>query len=702
MTLRSLLILAILVSFLLLLMHSSDIIATFQHVIKSTPVNGFTISLIIAAIVLQITGHILRSKKATILFNPIESSKVSTQLRAFGVGQLFNNLLPLRLGEFVRTAIISQKLNISYLYTFTLIVFERALDVIFIALGAIFVILIATGAISTGILTVLVGLLLVGVMGVCAVIVLKNPPRWILKFIYITTRSFNDRIKNLIRFKLWSLSYGLNRSISRGVLNKYVLITTLMWLIYLTSIFLISLVTLGNIGSSSGLVPVFAPYVGIAAPAGPAGLGSFSSVAELISGAVVSGDVTVFVIMSWFIILVPISAIGVLSVFKTKEPVWKRRRSGSSDSSLVNKVIRNEDVSGELEHFLEGYFKGNEPSLIVNRLEAEGSLHLVRYFRGGSDAITILVLQNGRRVVKKIIPIELKDRLKAQYDWLRKYNNDIIVKVSKEVTADDYYSIDIAYDKTSVSMFEYVHEIPLEKAQRLLASAWKGLDKAVYSGTSQSINENSDDIERYIDTHITSCVEKAIKVQPGLKQAIEPKKIIVNGIEYDNLNQILRKIKQNKRAWSDISKYRSTGVVHGDMIMDNLLYSHESKKVIIIDPAPDGNIVNGPVFDFAKAAQSLYCGYEFLLRDETLVEYKNNEIAFHEGKSLRFSELDIFMREILAKEYLSEGEQRAILFHAGVLFLRRLKHQVHYTPENTLKFYAVGIRTLNQFLEQYS
>ncbi|MNT87607.1 hypothetical protein D3C72_2280440 [compost metagenome] len=59
------------------------------------------------------------------------------------------------------------------------------------------------------------------------------------------------------------------------------------------------------------------------------------------------------------------------------------------------------------------------------------------------------------------------------------------------------------------------------------------------------------------------------------------------------------------------------------------------------------------------------------------------------------------MRETLAKDYLTEGERKAVLFHAGSLFLRRLKHQVHYTPENALKFYAIGVRTLNQFLEQY-
>jgi hypothetical protein len=42
-----------------------------------------------------------------------------------------------------------------------------------------------------------------------------------------------------------------------------------------------------------------------------------------------------------------------------------------------------------------------------------------------------------------------------------------------------------------------------------------------------------------------------------------------------------------------------------------------------------------------------------------------------------------------------------MLFHAAALYIRRLKHQVYYTPANALKFYAVGVKTLNEFLAQY-
>lgn len=689
----------LIVSALLIIYYGKNILTTFQYVGDSIQVDVEFIIVVSLAIGLQMAGHLLRSKKAVLLFSPIERSKVSTQLRAFGVGQLFNNLLPLKLGEFVRAAILSQKLNISYLYTFSLVIFERALDLICISAGVLIGIMLITNNVSAGVVVVLSSLLILGLGAVWLLLILRNPPVWLLRSVYFATKIFNPHLKNLIRFKIWSLSYGLGESLSMNILKKYIVVTCLMWMTYLFSIYLLCVELLDGTDWLEKVVAAFAPYIGMATPAGPAGLGVFSDGVRSITSLMTDSNVVVFAIIAWAVVLLPISIVGLISIPKTTEPIWKKRRKGASDNSLANKLIRNEDVSGELEHFLEGYFKGNPPSLIVNRLERGNELRLVKYFRGGSDAITILALHNKKRVVKKIIPINLKDRLKAQYDWLQMYTNNTIVSASNEKTAADYYSIDIKYDSTSVSMYDYVHEIPLRVAQDLLAEAWTSLNNTVY-GSGVEVSDPGV-VDAYIDKHIHRCVSVASETDPVISQAMKTDKVVINGIEYDNLHQILDKIKADPVAWHDICTYQSTGVVHGDMILDNLLYSHSDKKVIIIDPAPDGNIIEGPVFDFGKAAQSLHCGYEFLLRDESLVELSGNEIVFNENKSLRYSELDIFMRDTLAKKYLTEGERKAILFHAGVLCLRRLKHQVHYTPDNALKFYAVGVRTLNHFFAQY-
>lgn len=100
--------------------------------------------------------------------------------------------------------------------------------------------------------------------------------------------------------------------------------------------------------------------------------------------------------------------------------------------------------------------------------------------------------------------------------------------------------------------------------------------------------------------------------------------------------------------------------------------------------------------------QSLYCGYEFLFRgDEPALLGVDGSIVYRDQKSLRYTQLCDYVRSELAPKYLTQAEQRAMLFHAGVLLIRRLKHQVYQDPQLTLSMYASGVKTLNDFYDQY-
>ena len=60
-----------------------------------------------------------------------------------------------------------------------------------------------------------------------------------------------------------------------------------------------------------------------------------------------------------------------------------------------------------------------------------------------------------------------------------------------------------------------------------------------------------------------------------------------------------------------------------------------------------------------------------------------------------------FLHDELAPKYITESERRSMMFHAAALHIRVLKHRVYINPENVLKFYAVGVKTLNDFYDQY-
>lgn len=271
--------------------------------------------------------------------------------------------------------------------------------------------------------------------------------------------------------------------------------------------------------------------------------------------------------------------------------------------ALISKLARERDISHELALFLDNYFKGNGLSRIVNRREHAKDFKLLRYFKGGSDAITILVDKSGKSVVEKIIAIELKDRLKAQYDWLVTHKDKNIVTVKSEETADDYYAINLEYHPDDEMFFEYMHHSSLDESKRVLDETWRALNRTVHKKTQKVVDHEA--VTRYIDKHFYECLEKAQSVSDDFSLVTTSETIVINGKQYMNAYAIMAAIKKNKAVMKDLATYTSSGAVHGDVAIDNILVDRTSGKVTIIDPAPDGNIINGRVLTSAKHAVTI-------------------------------------------------------------------------------------------------
>jgi hypothetical protein len=656
------------------------------------------------ALILQFAGHWLRAVKAQTLLKPVKRSTMGNQFRAFSIGQLFNSLLPLRLGEFVRADILAQRLHLSYTFSLVMILIERTIDLAIVTImGIISLLLLPTIPHTAPALMLLA--LLVTALALILIWILRRQPKWFRSGVKNTTRIFNPGVRDHLRFDVWTIRYGLQRTLTPRVLLVYGAETAIMWLLYLVSTGVLIVALLPGIALHDLFNLSIAPYLGIGVPAGPAALGAFSNTVKKVSelSTIAGGSEALnLTLLPWCLIVLPICVVGLLLLlFRTEEPFWAARPKTSSAQSIINKLERRENISEDLTTFLDSYFASGNLSEIVHRLESEGRFALIRFFRGGSDAITILAMEHGKRTVKKIIPLKFEDRLKAQYDWLHKYGGHGIVTTDNEVRGSDYYSIDIAYDPNTEAFYDYLHTEPVASSQKILSTSLRTLDSQVYTQKTPR-HETDTFLDSYINKHITTCVTKAGTVDPNVLAAVEPKELIVNGVSYRNLRQCISTLREDPRILDDLLYFTGTPAVHGDMIVDNLLVNRKTSEPLIIDPAPDGNMFVGPVFDFAKLMQSLHHGYEFLLRDESPVELKNsNEINFQDQISEKYRKLDEFVRNELATEYLTPRERRAMLFHGAVLYLRRLKHQVYYTPVNTLKFYAIGVRGLNEFLSQY-
>ena len=705
MSLRKFLFIPLVVSLAFFVYYSSEVESSFRTLTTTIHfTTGFIVTLVLA-IVLQLVGHIVRAFKAQYLLHPVKESSTRFQFRALSIGYLFDTILPLRLGELIRARIISDAMTISFSLSLTLILIERAIDALILGILGLIIVPVFIGGGQPNLIIYSLLLIALATLFMSFVVLAVGEKTKLLRFLHKTTALFNVHLKDSLRFKVWSVIYGVHSSLPRRRLIPYVAMSLISWVFYFASTAVIAFDILKHQAAGHKILAAMAPYFGVAVPSGPANLGVFSHITNdfmyvlhLSRSTSITFDLT-----TWAVLVIPISAIALMLLFfKTKESLWQSRPAMASQQALVNKLYRSEDISREMANFLENYFSGNSLSRIVHRLELKDDFRLLKYFKGGSDAITILALQNGKEVVKKIIPIEFEDRLKAQYLWLlSRKGKDGIVEVIKEYKAKDYYAIDLAYSPEDIMFFDYMHSNPYIKSQEVMDEVWTYLFKSVY-GNTKKLATYPGKRNTYIKKHVFDCMDKASTVNADLLRAVKPEKIIINGNEYDNLYQIMDKIKKHPKAWKDIATYRESEFVHGDVAVDNILVSSKSQKARIIDPAPDGNIISGPVFDFGKNMQSLYCGYEFMLRDEEPVYLIDNEINYKDHSSAQYTRLCEYVQNKLAPTFLSKSEQRALLFHAGVLHIRRLKHQVYYNPANTLKFYAIGVKTLNDFLDQYN
>ena len=647
---------------------------------------------------LILLGHAVRAFKAKKLLDPVKKSGVRTQFQALLIGYLFNTLLPLRLGEIMRAWILGRSLKTSASLLFALILVERSVDALI--LGLIVVTLgiyagmpeaISQSFIIFGISLLAVSALLIGLIGS-----LKNHNRYILRFWYHSTALLNTRLKNSLRFKMWSVIYGLQKLLKKRPLITYFAQSLAMWTCYLTA-----LVVLGAFFFADGPVFAFirsiAAYLGVLIPSGPAYLGAYQAVVDPLFQSLSPGESsTAYLIASWLIITIPSSLIGAILLLR-HHTSYGKLMSANDPVTLQDKLARVKDASQEFEAFLDSFFSRNTLSHILHRIEIEDNIKLIKYFKGGSDASTILVHQDGNYIVKKITPKQYAHRLQAQHNWLKERSHlKCIVGVVGEQEAKDYYAIDIEYYPEMIPFFDYLHSSDIKNSKEILSQVFAYLHENVYVFDKNA--DHTDKLEDYIHNKVFEKLDQASRLNPELARLREYDTIHVNGRECLNIHLAIKEIRRRKDIWDDLKTYRETPI-HGDTQIDNLLASRKDNSFLIIDPV-DQNEVSSAVIDFGRMTQSLKYGYEFLCKDDAPVHAVENRIDYEDSKSAAYE--DLYRHFIkLKKELLTPKEYRAVLFHTAVHYSRMSTHRVGINPNNVAKFYAVSVRAFNDFLDQY-
>lgn len=275
----------------------------------------------------------------------------------------------------------------------------------------------------------------------------------------------------------------------------------------------------------------------------------------------------------------------------------------------------------------------------------------VRNMSGGSDATTKLLVINGRLIVRKeAFGQKQAERLENQCNKLvQEAQNEDYVNIIDKDKDKDWFMYDMDYIQAP-SLYEYINKI------RLLPKLMEKLKAHSQVG---EVKKNTEDIRKF-------CYETYIR--PGMD--IYEK---VTGKALDPIYTNWRWI-----PWY-VNNFMITSY-HGDSTLENVLVKRNG-DLLLIDPVPDGNAVQGLVHDYSKIAQSL-TGYE----------------AIRDGKDFDYT-IECKIYDKLAKENLTKAEYQSLKFHTACLLFRRLKHQVEQDPSLVEVYGNIAWKLLADFAQ---
>ncbi len=331
MTLKRLLAVPLLISLAFFVYFSAAVTDSLEKLIASVPITPVLIFTLIVAVVLQIIGHWIRAKKTALLFGRVKESSARFQFRALSIGYLFNTILPLRLGELIRARIISGAMTISFSYALVLIVFERLIDIMILGAVGLLVILLFVKEGQAVLVMYAVALLTVGALLLTVILLLMHQNKTVLRLWHRATSVLNEELKNSLRFKFWSVIYGLQQTIERKLLKKYLLLTALSWLFYGASLLMVVQYFLGTFSAGDKAILTTAPYFGAAVPSGPANLGGFSeAINEFTQFLRLGSDSLPFNLTVWAVLVLPIALIGIALL------LGKTRLAGPAQAGIAS------------------------------------------------------------------------------------------------------------------------------------------------------------------------------------------------------------------------------------------------------------------------------------------------------------------------------------------------------------------------------
>lgn len=631
--------------------------------------------MLIIAIALVCLAHFIRTLRWELFVKTYEKPNTKNLLQSLSIGYFINSFIPFKAGDLVRAWISGRKMKNGRGFALATVIVDRYLDILVV--GILFAIFSAFNLDSADSVWFYM-FLAVGVLAVTLLVyILRGYVKKILKNI---AGIFNARIEiRLLRF-FWSLIWSF-KDIFKKISKTQLLLETLgMWILYLTSYYCFA-TFLSHQGSNMNWLDVFYMLF----TKNSIHVGSLGAI------TVTQGMLNTQMIWTGIYLFAPIVILFVISL------CLKSKNDGSVDSeeSYLNLIPQLDE--DERRNFLETYFSNERREYIESYLKINQNILIIRDYSAGSNATTMLCMNNGKNFFRKYAFGADGDKLYQQIEWLQRFKDIIpLPDIMQYQKQDNFCYYDMPYDSQAVGLFDYAHSMPKENAWKFIKKATECLENSLYKVNQRPADKAT--IDEYIKSKVNKNLDKIMNAK-YLKRLMEYDEIIINGRSFHNLPYYFPYLSEEHLY--DIFKNDTYSEIHGDLTIENIICTRNADgedDFYIIDPNT-GNVHDSSNLDYGKLLQSIHGGYEFLMATKN-VSIEKNHINFvftkSESYTYLYSMLDEYMREHFTQERV-----KSIYYHEIIHWLRLMPYKIEKNGKRVLLFYAGMLMVMNDVINNF-
>lgn len=631
--------------------------------------------MLIIAIVLVCLAHFIRTLRWELFVKTYEKPNTKNLLQSLSIGYFINSFIPFKAGDLVRAWISGRKMKNGRGFALATVIVDRYLDILVV--GILFAIFSAFNLESADSVWFYM-FLAVGVLAVTLLVyILRGYVKRVLKNI---AAIFNAGIEiRLLRF-FWSLIWSF-KDIFKKISKTRLLLETLgMWILYLASYYCFA-AFLSHQGSNVNWLDVF--YM----------LFTKNSIHVGSLGAITftQGMMNAQMIWTGIYLFAPIVILFVISLcLKSKDD--ETLDSEEEYLNLIPQLDENERLN-----FLETYFSNERREYIESYLKINQNILIIRDYSAGSNATTMLCMNNGKNFFRKYAFGADGDKLYQQIEWLQRFKDIIpLPDIMQYQKQDNFCYYDMPYDSQAVGLFDYAHSMPKENAWKFIKKATECLENSLYKVNQRPADKAT--IDEYIKSKVNKNLDKIMNAK-YLKRLMEYDEIIINGRSFHNLPYYLPYLSEEHLY--DIFKNDTYSEIHGDLTIENIICTRNADgddDFYIIDPNT-GNVHDSSNLDYGKLLQSIHGGYEFLMATKN-VSIERNRINFvftkSEAYTYLYDMLDKYMRE-----HFEEERVKSIYYHEIIHWLRLMPYKIEKNGKRVLLFYAGMLMVMNDVVNNF-